>query len=334
MSEFAEEELSPAVDGFAPVSRVTDSLSKATGLLVVDISNLAYRAAFAHADLKTAAGRFSGHIHGSTRLLLSTLKNHVPPGNWCIVFCYDGERSKEARQAIMPAYKAHRSVDRFNPLPEMKEVLQYIPGIHVESPICEGDDGIAWSVAAMGNPKRPCVVLSGDKDLWTLMRFPWVKVHSPNFKRLVTIEDIRKNYHVDDPSRITFAKALFGDNSDGIKSVNRLLKKQVEPHLNAMELNSLEHFMSLVEAADPQTTSEKTKEKLREAQQQIKDNLAVISANTTDFNATTVKRTIAHPENRRALVKALLEYDCKTMVNRVDDFFGAEFYVQEAIGDD
>lgn len=332
--EFEEEDVVAAPEGFAPVSKVTSQLGDCTGTLVVDISNLAYRSAFAYSELKTREGLFSGHIHGSVNLLLATLKNHIPAGNWCIVFCYDGEKSKDSRRTIMPEYKNNRSADRFNPLPEVKEVLKFIPGIHIESRVREGDDAVAWAVEKFGKAGRHCVVLSGDKDLWTLLRFPWCRVYSPNLKRMVETADIKKNYLVEDPTRITFSKALFGDSSDGIKSVDRLLKKHVEPHLNAMKLNDLESFMELVEAADPKTTSLNTKIKLREAQQQIIKNLAVIKADTTGFDQTTVKKVLSTNENKEAFCKALAVYECKNLINRADEFFGAEFYVEDATDGD
>lgn len=326
-AHFEDEEPTPLCKGFTPTSRVVSNLSEATGLLVIDVSNLAYRSAYAYNELRTSTGAFSGHVYGSIRLILSTLKNNLSPGAWLLVFCYDGSNAKACRQAVLPSYKANRSADRFNPLHDVRAALQHIPGIHISHPDREGDDAIAWAVEKMHRQDRQLVILSGDRDLWALLEFPGVKVLSPNLKRFVTLQDVKEHYLVDDPARIPFSKALFGDVSDGIKGVERLLKKHVSPHLNAMELNNTNHFLELVENAPKDVTSLNTKSKVRGAHLQILKNLQVISPYTTGFTTENVQKMPALAPARDALRKTLDDYECVSLAERVEELFGAEFYV-------
>ena len=302
--------------------------TEADRVLVVDVSNLAWRSAYAY-QLTTADGRFSGHVFGAVRLLHATLQNHVEPGRWCVVFCYDGPGGKAHRQAVLPAYKANREAREFNPCTEVAEALRLIPGVHAEAPGREGDDAVAWAVA---KTKKPAVVLSGDRDLWALTRHPHVQVFSPNLKRMVTPQDVLEHYHVTDPERIYLAKALFGDSSDGIKGVERLLKKQVAPHLNNPAVTDVATLYDAVELAPKEVTTLTTKAKLRDNRARVEANYAVVRPLPDGFGPQTVAFTRATPENRAAFEALLTRYECKSLVARAGEFYGAEFYVDDSPG--
>ena len=96
--------------------------------LIVDVSNVSYRAAFGNPSLKTSGGKFSGHIFGSVASLLAVLRNELKDREVEFVFCYDGINSKDYRRTILPEYKANREVREINPVPEVTEVLRYCLG--------------------------------------------------------------------------------------------------------------------------------------------------------------------------------------------------------------
>jgi DNA polymerase-1 len=337
-ANFEDEEPSAAVDGFAPTSRIVSSLSEATGVLIVDISNLAHRSLYAYKSLTAPDGKFSGHVFGSARLLLATIQNHVKPGKWCIVFCYDGEDAKRPRLEILPTYKGNRDPNRYDPLPDVVEMTRLMPGIHISHPEREGDDAIAWAAEKIGRPilKRggEAVILSSDRDLWTLLGIPGLKIFSPQLKlgemrrgRYVEISDIEEEYLVRDPARIPFAKAVFGD-SDNIKGVHGLRKAHVAPHLNQMAIGDVQNFMDLVELAPKTETSLNSKAKVLSSRTLIERNLKLVTAMTSGFDATNV---VKNSETSSKKLEALFErYGSKVLVSRVEDFFGADFYVEEA----
>ena len=326
-SKFEEEAPAPALPaGYAQTSCLVATVPEATGILAVDVSHLAYRSSFAYRELTTADGRFSGHVYGSCRLLLAALQNHLPPGRWLPVFAYDGVNAREVRQKILPAYKAKRG-ERYNPVPDVSAVTNLVTGLHIKHPDREGDDALAWAAERLARADRPFVVLSGDRDIWALRRYPGVQVWSPNLKRFVTSDDVTKAYSVTAPERIYLAKALFGDSSDGIRGLG-FFKKQMAPHLQHPDCVDVESLYQLALAADKKVTTQNTKNKLELNRATVETHLQVVTPITTGFEPHHVRRGT----NDQALFEAAMHhYECRTLVDKAPFFFGAEFYsgVQE-----
>lgn len=313
----------PAPAG-APESgvEVVDAPKDADGCLVVDASNLAYRSFHAY-NLTAKDGRASGHIYGSVRLLMSTMRNDLDAGRWCPIFCYDGAGAKEVRQAILPAYKSNRDDGRFNPVPEAREVLIDIPGLHVEQPGREGDDAIAWIVEKIASSGQKVVVLTGDRDMWQLKRFPSVQILSPNLKRYVIPQDILDHYHVEDPARIPLAKMLFGDPSDGIKGVDRLQKKSVAPLMNRADITDADAFFHRLGegGAEVAKMTNKTQAKIAVAEAQLRKNWTVIQPMLEGFGRESVRRTLKSPGAQESLRNKLLSYDCVALADMLGVLF-------------
>lgn len=321
---FDEEDPTYTVPKVIPTSRVVDRLADATGVLVIDASNLAWRSCHAYSDLRCSDGRFSGHVFGSIRLILATLDNHLTPGSWLLCLCYDGVEAKEDRRAILPTYKGDRDPSRFNPCPDVSAALRELPGIHVEHPRREGDDAFAWAAETLVAPGRKVVVLSGDKDAWPLLRLDGVSVFSPNYDRYVTPADIEKRFFVPNPRAVPLAKALFGDTSDHIKGVDRLYKKHVIPCLQAYGTDR-DAFFGAAQAADIPV---KTKLKLLENQGFVERNLRVILPDTTGFDRNTVKRVGWSIEQRDRLAAVFRNYESAVLMSRLQDFAGTPFPVE------
>jgi 5'-3' exonuclease len=281
--------------------------------LIIDTSNLIYRAAYANSSLSTSSGRPSGHIFGSVASIFAFLRNELSGKNVVPVFCYDGINSKTYRRTILPTYKANREIRDFNPIPEAYGVLKTWPGIHLDESSKEGDDGIAYAVKMLNG--KACVILSGDKDLWGLLQFPNVKVFSPNLKRFVESSDLYDAYHLmDNPGRIYLAKALFGDASDGIKGVERLTKKQVEPFLNALDVNTPDDFYRVMGPIKPQFVSVKNWEKLQADKDKVQKNYQVVLPQL-DFQKESVTKVVGGFE---ALKAKLVEYECFSLLPQID----------------
>lgn len=345
MTEFEDGPIENTLpEGFARYATITTNPGTATGFVLVDVSNLAHRASHAY-NLTTSTGLNSGPVFGSMKLLMSTARNVLWAGSWMFVFCYDGAGAKTYRQALLDSYKSHRDPNRYNPVPEVKNVLLDVPGFHVEAPGFEGDDAIAAMAARLvkryagtgftaptrqdwSGPGKPIIVLSGDRDLWALKQYPDVGVWSPNLKRFVNTDDISDAYKTRRPELIYLAKSLFGDASDDIKGVNRLLKAQVEPHLNNPEVTDIESFYDAVDLADAATTSLKTKAKLAEAKTQVKTNFAVVTPRL-DISKADVMTTPAGLEQKGRLLDSLARYECASLFSEVENWFGTPFAITE-----
>lgn len=212
-------------------SRLVATPAQADYVLAIDVSNAAWRAAHAHAGLKTKDGRPSGHVFGALASLSSMLKK-IPAGKWCLAFCCDGDGAKAARRTILPGYKERPPQEMENPVPDVEAAFGLVVGMTVKQAEREGDDALVW---ISQQSTKPVLVFSGDRDLWHLLS-DRVKILSPNLNRYVTPEDVFEEYHVNDPRRVALAKALFGDTSDTIPAgVPRLDRKKTEPLLNAEE---------------------------------------------------------------------------------------------------
>jgi 5'-3' exonuclease len=321
--QFEDEAPAPAGDTQSLVE-VVDMPKGADGCLVVDVSNLAYRSFHAYSSLKAKDGRASGHVYGSVRLLLATLRNYLDPGKWCIVYAYDGAGAKELRRKTLPEYKGSRDDGRFNPCPEVKTTLADMPGLHIEQAEREGDDAITWITDKLAASGQKVTVLTGDRDLWQLKRHPSVSIYSPNLKRYVIPDDIRGEYYVEDAGRIPIAKALFGDSSDNVRGVERLIRKTVAPLLNKPEVVDIDSFYHWFGFGGPEvgkiTNAAQTKIAL--AEQQVRRNYAVVMPMLDGFGPHSVRRARLVPEARERMEKHLLEYDCVALVGMLDQVFG------------
>lgn len=328
-----EDEAPSAASDKVKTTKIVGRLNDSTGVLIVDTSNIAYRACYGNPDLKTSRGEFTGHVFGALRSLLAVLQNHLDEGAWLPIFCYDGSHSKDERRQILPSYKANRDPNRFNPIPAVEMAFRMMPGLNVKHPQREGDDAIAWVVEKLNRGKRQAVVYSGDKDVWTLMKHPGVRVFSPNLERFVTAEDVLKEFHTT-PERIPLAKAFHGDPSDGVKGVERLVRKVMAPHINdAMEI-SVSQVYGRVRAAGEDSADLTPKERAKAAKllakvepefKRVCDNFRVVTANTTGFTAEHVR---SGEQNKPRLAGALEYMECRSLLSRIDDFFGAEMWLQ------
>ena len=283
--------------------------------LIVDVSNLAYRSSYAHKELQTSTGRFSGHIYGSASTLLSTFTREEFKGlDLTLCLCYDGKRAKDYRRTVMPEYKTNRIPHEFDPLPEVTELCRLIPGIHIMQEDKEGDDAMAYAVKMRQG--QPCIVWSGDKDIWSLLQYTNVKVLSPNLKRFVEPSDIYQHYHLENkPERIYLAKALFGDASDGIKGVERLIKKQVEPILNADNVLMPEDFYQKLGNTKPDFVSDKMWVKLQENRDKVSKNYLVVLPQL-DFKRESV--TVVNKDSLPLLRQKLIDYECFSLLGLVN----------------
>lgn len=303
--------------------QLVDSPSEADNILAVDVSNMAHRAAWGYKNLSLPDGTPTGHVFGSVRLMVSTLCNELWPGRWCIAYCYDGHGATAERQKVLATYKANRDyTNRINPVTDVKVVLRCLPGLHVEASGREGDDAIA-KVVNMSAPKMPTVLLTADRDLQGLLAYPQVQVLSPTLKRFVVQGDYQKAYLVTDPAKIYLAKALFGDKSDGISGVFRLMKRHVEPLLNRPGILTAEDFYENLLISD---VPETTKTKLLDAQQQVLTNYQVIRPDITKFGPGTIKKVRGDCPTFDDLMR---KYACHSIPGQAGILFGEPTYVKD-----
>jgi len=177
-----------------------------------------------------------------------------------LVFCYEG--GEKHRFSLFPGYKEGRVKDRdFDPAPDVRRLISYLACIELKPVEAEADDAIAYFVRKRGKAKH--LILSSDKDLWTLRND---NVSIVSFRDFLQEDYVRKsckkNFGCEIPMSITLAKALYGDSSDRIPGVPRLLKKHVAHVLE--KANTPEEFYANLEGVPPKTVT-----KLLEYKEQV-----------------------------------------------------------------
>ena len=288
------------MDGFARATKIVEP-HEAETTLAIDVANLSYRAYFSHQELTTKDGRPSGHVYGAVKLLIHHLK--TVGGKVCITYAYEGANATTRRRAMVPSYKMDRDPNRFDPKPDVEKLFRDIPGFHMTSVDCEGDDILAF-IATRSN--KPVVIVSGDKDTWGLLQYPNVQIFSPNMDRFVTKEDVLEHFLVADPSKVYLYKAVFGDTSDGVAGVYRLFKKQVAPVLNMEECKDIQSFYTLCKTAP--SVKPNSLAKISTELERLEKNLQVVTPHVEQ--APDFSYTSTDPRNKEALLQNLKSWDC------------------------
>jgi len=180
-------------------------------------------------DLLRSDGYPTGHVFRFFRTIHKWKRDFA--GH--LVFCYEG--GERYRYELFPGYKAGRKdkSQDFDPAPDVVKLLSLVRCTELKPVEAEADDAIAAFVSR--HPEANHLILSSDKDLWTC-RGPNVEIVS--FQEILSEKDIEKSCEKHFgvlPHSITLAKALFGDKSDGLPGVPRLLKKHVADVLKTAE---------------------------------------------------------------------------------------------------
>lgn len=123
------------------------------------------------------------------------------------------------RVALIPSYKAHRVAEPIPPelepqMPIIHEVLEAAGVDFVGVPEHEAEDVIAsWTAQAEGTVD----IVSGDRDLFALVRDPRVRVLYPEKRGLTAVDEaeVGRRYGVPGRAYADFA-ILRGDPSDGL----------------------------------------------------------------------------------------------------------------------
>jgi DNA polymerase-1 len=191
-------------------------------ILAVDGHSLLYRAYFALPDtIRDPHGRPVNAVHGFVSMLARLLRDHQPSG---VLVAYDSPWPT-IRHASFPGYKANRGV-----LPEAllaqvsisQAVLKRtgIPTLAVAG--YEGDDILASLADYYSQHDSSVLIVTGDRDLFQLVRDPWVRVlytkRGVGGEQVLDEEGVKRLVGVE-PSRYPDLAALRGDLSDNIEGV-------------------------------------------------------------------------------------------------------------------
>lgn len=199
--------------------------------LLIDASSLAYRAYHAMPPVHAADGTLVNAVVGFLNFIARLITDRRP-GRLVVAMEFGTDWRPEFRVALLPEYKSHRVADEDTPPDEVQPQLDIIAevlrarGIAVASSTeCEAEDVIATLTQRFDGPIE---VVSGDRDLFTLVRDPRITV-------LYTLRGVTELAHVDQAwvsakygipgDRYLDYAIMRGDPSDGLPGVRGIGEK-------------------------------------------------------------------------------------------------------------
>jgi len=147
--------------------------------LVLDSPSLVYRAFFAlPRTIRDPGGQPVNAVRGYLDMLSRLLVDHRPRG---VVNVFDADWRPQWRVDAYPGYKSRRAEDPAElpgQFPVIREVLDAAGLPVAEAPGYEADDVIG-TIATAAGPAERLAVVTGDRDLFQLVRDPVVTVLFP-----------------------------------------------------------------------------------------------------------------------------------------------------------
>lgn len=215
-------------------------------IVFFDLSNLVYRAHYAHSGLETADGRPTSVLFGVPSMILTLLEI---AGGAKVVFCFDagypnGTQARSFRYDILPEYKGNRKKDAdreraTSQLPELYRFLQIAKFPTLACPRLEADDLIGIGTRFVRDKLNGhSYICSGDQDLFQLLskRCHALRPMKEGGYEIYTALDLFSDTGIR-ASEWSRYKALAGDASDNIKAIpkvgpvkaKKLLKDGIDP---------------------------------------------------------------------------------------------------------
>lgn len=212
-------------------------------LIVIDLSNLIFRAFFAIRPLHSPDGTPVNAVYGVLSMLHNIIVKYAPTH----VLIARDTKEGSFRKEIYSDYKAHRTeppddlVPQFELVDELIKVLR-LPEIKMSG--YEADDIIGSVVTQWKNYFDEILVVSGDKDLMQFVDGP-IKMLDTMKDKIYEREDVKDKMGVY-PEQIMDYLSLIGDSSDNIPGVAGIGPKGAQNLIN--EFGNLENILRNVDS--------------------------------------------------------------------------------------
>jgi DNA polymerase-1 len=279
-------------------------------ILIVDGHAYAYRAYYAIRSLKGPTGRPTNAIYGFVKML-AKMRARVEFSHWIVV--WDGGLS-DARQALLPDYKAQRPEMPADLAVQLDEIGRYLQAANVAS-YCgmgvEADDYIAALTGAAVQVGWEAVIASSDKDFMQLVR-PGVGLLNPNDKSetIWTAEQVWAKTGMQ-PEQIVDWLSLLGDAVDNIPGVPGVGQKTATSLLQ--EFGSVESLYARLEEVKPA----RIQQALRAAQGDVRRNQELVRLHSDVGEKVALATTAVHPADAVRLAELFREWGFRSLLAEV-----------------
>ena len=215
-------------------------------VLIIDALNMYFRAYIVDPSLSTN-GQPIGGVKGFLKILQKQIRESKPDE---VVICWDGEGGSQKRRSTNKNYKAGRKPPKINAKSKPRlnrwvntmsesqqaenriwqqirsmEYLNQTPVVQFRVPNIEADDVISYVKSLPAFSEWQKVIVSSDKDFIQLLDKKTL-LYRPVQKEVLNENRIVENFGIH-PKNFATARAMAGDQSDGIKGLERVGLKTV-----------------------------------------------------------------------------------------------------------
>ncbi|MGH7775643.1 MAG: 5'-3' exonuclease [Candidatus Dormibacterales bacterium] len=186
--------------------------------LLIDGSSLIFRAYYGvPQSVRSPDGRPVNAVRGFLDLLARLIAERRPRR---VLVARDDDWRPAFRVELIPSYKAHRVAEPIPPglAPQMPVVMEILDALGLPSVGMAGFEAEDVIASVLARVTGPVEIVSGDRDLFALIRDPDVKVLYPEGKgqfRVFDEAEVGRRYGIPGRAYADFA-ILRGDPSDGL----------------------------------------------------------------------------------------------------------------------
>ncbi len=184
-------------------------------IFILDASGYLFSSYFAIRNMTNNKGESTNALYGFIRSVLKLIKDFAPTH---IVAVFDGPHNAKKREAIYPAYKAHRSAapaDLPYQIDWAREFcgLMGIPLLNI--PEVEADDTMGSIAAWLDQHAATAYLCTSDKDMCQLVKEHILILNTRKDNLIIDAAEVEKIHGVP-PSQMIDLLSMTGDTSDNI----------------------------------------------------------------------------------------------------------------------
>lgn len=196
--------------------------------MILDVSNLAYRAFFSHRGLTTSKGKPTGAVYGFFSMLLAVIKDRRIDEVYATFDCrtrntwrYHYTIKKRKAGVIKKLYKEGRKKDKEVTrefVPQIDTIREGLMWLGIPIYWCndlEADDAIALLVRRFSSPDRFVIINSTDMDFLQLLD---TNIRLLRGNVLWGPKRVKREFGVE-PRQMLDVGALMGDSTDAIEGI-------------------------------------------------------------------------------------------------------------------